>query len=446
MKYVIFSIAAFATIPGAVLFAFSKKWLGRMMVLMMIPVLFQRWTAINFNSVEWYRGTVRGFEVSLTYLVALMVLFTLLVRGCRIKLVPETGAWLYLAYFGWSCLSLMNCASVEFGLMELMKMAMMYLVYVAVYNWLERGGRPSALLAGFAVVLVYNFVTVVRQHFGGVWQAPGTFQHQNSLALYALLASPVFLARYLNNAGRAEKLVALAVCCCGSACLVRTFSRGAIACYPVACAVTVALCFLYNFRMRLVARFLPFAAIGLAGALAIAPLVIWRFVNAPKSSANGRVRLARCALNMIKAEPLIGVGINNWGIKVNPPYTYWVGTGCRTAPGENDPDFQDTLVETVYLLVGAECGIPALLIMLAMYAHFLVSCVRLSRRLAGTSYFYLPAGIAGGLSGCYLQSCLEWVLKQATSFSEMLILFAAVSYLNNNWSRLRAQELEMKRK
>ena len=444
MKYVIFSLAALAVIPGAFFFSVNKKWLGRMMILLMIPVLFQQWTSINFVSIEWYRGTVRGFEMSLSYLVAIMVILTEIVRGKRIKWVPGAGAWLYLAYFLWSCLSLQNCANVQYGCMELMKMVMMYLVFVAVYNWLECGGEVKDLLAGFAIVLVYNLVTMAYQHVSGVWQARGTFQHQNSFALYALMLVPIFFARYLYARGSLEKYTTFVVLACGAGALVRTFSRGAIACLPFASLLTMGLCFVRNFRFGLVSRMLPLTVIGLAGVLAILPLVVRRFMTAAGASGEVRIEYIRLALNMIKDEPVFGVGINNWGIKVNPPYPYWKGTGRRTHPGEGGPKFQDSIVETVYMLVAAECGVPALLIMLSMYAYFFFSCLKLTRRLAGTYVFYLPAGIAGGLFGCYMQSCLEWILKQATSYVEMMILFAIVAYLNKNWRELRALELEKK--
>ena len=444
MKYVIFSLAAMAVIPGAFFFAFSKKWLGRMMVLLMLPVLMQRGTAINFVSVEWYRGTVRGFEISLCYLVAIMVILTQIIRGKSIKWVPCAGAWLYLAYFFWSCLSLQNCANVQYGCMELLKMVMMYLVFVAVYNWLDHGGDVKNLLAGFAIVLVCNFFMIIYQHVAGVWQARGTFQHQNSLALYALMLVPIFFARYLNARGSFEKYMTFVVLAFGSATLVRTFSRGAIASLPFACLLTMILCFVWNFRFGLIPRILPLVVIGLAGVLAILPLVIIRFATASGASSRGRVEFARLAVNMMKDEPVFGIGINNWGIKVNPPYPYWKGTGRRTNPGETGDDYKDGIVETVYLLVGAECGLPALAIMLAMYGYFFFSCLGLVRRLSGTYISYLPAGIAGGLLGCYMQSCLEWILKQATSFAEMMILFAVIAYLNKNWRALRALELKKK--
>ena len=53
---------------------------------------------------------------------------------------------------------------------------------------------------------------------------------------------------------------------------------------------------------------------------------------------------------MILDEPWRGVGINNWGIKINPPYEYAERAGRNRNRGD---DFKDGIVETVYLLVGA---------------------------------------------------------------------------------------------
>ena len=62
-------------------------------------------------------------------------------------------------------------------------------------------------------------------------------------------------------------------------------------------------------------------------------------------------------LRLMKDKPLLGVGLNNWGIKINPPYPY-----CEYRYGNKRiaPDFKEGIVESSYLLVGAECGLPAL--------------------------------------------------------------------------------------
>ena len=43
--------------------------------------------------------------------------------------------------------------------------------------------------------------------------------------------------------------------------------------------------------------------------------------------------------------------------------------------------------------------------------------------------FYIPVGLVGGLSAIYMQSTLEWVMKQQVNFIQMMVLFASLSIL-----------------
>ena len=91
------------------------------------------------------------------------------------------------------------------------------------------------------------------------------------------------------------------------------------------------------------------------------------------------------------------------------------------------------IVETVYLLVCAECGIPALLAMLAWFAwHWLLS-IRLLKKLRGTEWYFVAAGLLGGLTANYAQSVLEWVLRQSLNLICLMFVFALLSYLNADW-------------
>ena len=187
-------------------------------------------------------------------------------------------------------------------------------------------------------------------------------------------------------------------------------------------------------RTRLFIRIIPICLAGMLGLGIMLPRIIERFVNAPESSGDTRVELALCAEEMIRDEPWRGVGINNWGIKINPPYEYAERAGRFPNRGE---DFKDGIVETVYLLVGAECGIPALVAMLAWFVRYLVLCVVLAKKLSGTYYAAIPAGLAGGLVACYLQSCLEWVLRQQMNLILLMVFFALLDHLAANVSRLK---------
>ena len=59
-----------------------------------------------------------------------------------------------------------------------------------------------------------------------------------------------------------------------------------------------------------------------------------------------------------------------------------------------------------------------------------------------TRYAFIPAGLLGGLTAIYLQSALEWVLRQQVNLFLLTFLFAIVAYLNTSWRQLKAAETE----
>ena len=138
---------------------------------------------------------------------------------------------------------------------------------------------------------------------------------------------------------------------------------------------------------------------------------------------------------MIQDKPLAGVGINNWSIKMQPPYIYQELASERLGYPLN----YTGIVETVYLLVMAECGVPAFAMMIIWFLWYWFSSLRLVWRLKGSSWSFVPAGLLGGLTAIYLQSCLEWVLRQQINLFLLVFLFAIVSYLNKNWEKLVAE-------
>ena len=139
-----------------------------------------------------------------------------------------------------------------------------------------------------------------------------------------------------------------------------------------------------------------------------------------------RQYLAASAWNMMKDKPFFGIGLNNWGIKINPPYPY---CEYRYANKRIAKDFKEGIVETSYLLVGAECGFFTLAAFLTWLGYYYVCAFKLVLQMRRSRFFYIPAGIVGGLTAIYLQSTLEWVMKQQVNFIQMMMLFAALSIL-----------------
>ena len=441
MKYFVFLIALAGVPPLIFLLHINQRWMKYLFWLMVMAMCLYIPTSINFFSNESYRGSARGMEVSLIHLLSFAVLGVLMLRRRVHGFLPEWGYWIYIIYFLLCLPSLTQAEDLLISWYEVWKMIMLFFFYLAVYHYLRTTDDLKTVIGGLAVFVLINFIMVVRSHLAGVYQPGGVFPHQNSMAIAMHLLGALFFAHYLMNGTRtAFDKLCLAAFVCAAAATLRSYSRVAIALMGVTYGVTAMACLVRGGSpFQKLRRMVPLAIVGAIGVAAMLPRIIERFLHAPEASGNTRVELALCAKEMIMDKPLTGVGINNWGIKINSPYDYAERAGRFPDRGE---DFRDGIVETVYLLVGAECGVPALLAMLLWFLWYWVSCLRLLKRLKNTRYFFLPAGLLGGLTAAYAQSCFEWVLRQQLNLICIMFLFATLSYLNTRWRWLRDVELE----
>ena len=441
MKYLIFLIALICVLPLGYILTLHRKYIRWAFLAVLLPVMMFNQVSINFFSYETYRGTSRGMEVSLVYLIALAMLIGMWILYRKKPLLPDTGSKIYWIYFLLCIPSLINADNVLFSWFEMWKMIMMYIVFLCTYYYLYYTRDFNTVMIGFGIVAAVTFLTVVFQHVKGIHQANGLFPHQNSMGMYMCLIAPVFFAYYFNrNKGWKRFLFAGFFLAASAACM-RTYSRGAMVCLPFGCAITALLSLRYQFHMRKIQILLPIFLVCFFGALLLLPNIIKRFENAPKESLMTRQYLAASAWNMMKDKPFAGVGLNNWGIKINPPYPY-----CEyryEAPKRFAKEFKEGIVETSYLLVGAECGFPALAAFLAWLGYYYVAACKLVKKLRRTELFYIPVGSVGGLSAIYLQSTLEWVMKQQVNFIQMMILFAVLGILFKYSKKFASGETEV---
>ena len=426
MKYLLFFIAFMSVLPLGYILSMNRKYMRYAFYAVILPVMIFNQVSINFFSHETYRGTSRGMEVSLVYLMALAMLVGMVLLYRRRPLVPDTGCKLYMIYFLLCIPSLVNADNLLFSWFELWKMVMMYLIFLCTYYYLYHTRDFSTVMTGFGIVAFVTFLSVVIQHVKGIHQANGLFPHQNSMGMYMNMIAPVFFSYYFNSKKGWKRFLFAGFFLVAAAACMRTYSRGAMVCLPLGCMITCILSLRYQFNFRQVQILLPVFLLCFFGMLLLLPNIIKRFENAPKESLTTRQNLAEAAWNMMTDKPFAGVGLNNWGIKVNPPYTY-----CEYRHGNErrDDEFKEGIVETSYLLVGAECGFFALTAFLIWLGYYYVAACKLVKSLRYTELFYIPSGIVGGLTAIYLQSTLEWVMKQQVNFIQLMILFAALSIL-----------------
>ena len=430
MKYAVFSLAALGTIPLALLLALNLRWMRHAFWVMVAAMCLYQQTAINFFSHEFYHGSARGMEVSLIYLLAFAILAALALLGRTKGLLSDGGARLYALYFLLCLPSLLAADDLLISWLEIWKMLMLLLFYCAVRAYLKATDDVKTVLLALAVFTIANALFTAKAHYSGVYQPGGVFPHRNGMAMGMQLLGPVFFAGYLAYGLMTWRGRICAVAFAGA--VVSTmwgYSRGAMSMIPVAYGMSALACLAERRRtFRKLGRILPLVAAAAIGLAVMLPRIVERFTEAPESSGNTRVELAQCAFEMIKDKPLTGVGINNWSLNMEPTHPYQ-DRASETVGRELN---YRGIVETVYLLVCAECGIPALLAMLAWFAWHWFLCIGLMKRLRGTEWYFVPAGLFGALAANYMQSVLEWVLRQQLNLVCLMFVFALLSHL---WSR-----------
>ena len=426
LKYILFGIALFVGVPVLAGLAYAKRVVLRWLIFVAVFLSHENYyLSLNFFPVKTYRGTARGMEITVSDMLfwSLLLALMLLYRQ-RFRFFPR-GGWLYLLYFFWCSLSLSNAVNQLYSIFELWKMLMMWICFLAIANYLYFTRDIEPILKGTGAVVMWAFVVVINQKYlQGRFQTPGIFSHQNTAAMYMGLIGPLFLTRWLEERNTMWDSVFYAFAFVFSGAIAFfTFSRGAMLFYPIGCAVALLLSLGHRICMRKVIIVMLIGTCASLGLLKMAPRIIARIERAPESSKLTRLRLAEVAITMANDKKFIGVGINNWGIKINPPFSY---ADDREELGLDD-DFKDGLVETIYLMTAAECGWVGLGFLILCFGGFMFLNVVNWFRTYRTNINYLAAGICGGLLSVYGQSMLEWVLKQSPVFYELMIMFAIIS-------------------
>ena len=277
----------------------------------------------------------------------------------------------------------------------------------------------------FSFVSLYiTWIVIIDKYIYGYYQNRGPFPHQNSLVMYLLPLVNIHFSCWMSSKTFKEMLYWCLVVSCQLFCIVSTLSRAGIA--LAALSLTIVLLFHLSWRMS----FKKFAVvcmlvlIGMAGLTKSLDTIITRFQTAPEESANTRVRLAEAAVKMADDKNL-GVGLNNFSLKMSTKYHYSSHIDVKTL--EDGVEEAGGIVETVYLLVAAECGWHTLgVYFFFLLMFFMFNIINIFR----TKDIYLKTvciGLMAGLAAIYIESTLEWVLKQSNNFYQLMILFAMIN-------------------
>jgi O-antigen ligase len=364
----------------------------------------QRWVAmgigilpfflisLNVMSHETYRGSSRGFEVTLLDLLA----WAMLVALPRSERLSKTRT-LYLLV----CAASAGGAAVPlYSMFGMWKVMRMYLVAAAAYR-IVRAGLGGALLQGIVLGQCYAFTIALEQRYLlGLHQVTGPFAHQNGLAqagtlVFALCLS-VLLGRGRNRWATIGTLAAL-----GS--VVMTLSRGGLA-MTVLSAIVIFLLAAFRYRNP---RLLRVAAVGVLLAVVVVlragDTIVERFSEAPDASAEARHHFEDMAAMMLDDHPNLGVGLNHYS-HAN------VHDGYADAAKVPEID-RGGVAHHVYWLTLAELGYVGLIAFLLVYMLPVLRGLRETLRAGRTAAGDVIQGMSVGVAAILFQGTLEYTLR-----------------------------------
>jgi len=288
------------------------------------------------------------------------------------------GATALVLLIGWAGLSIFNARDPSLGINLLVEMtkSFMYFFYVADRVKTRKDLKTVVICLMIGVVLESLFAFAQykagsplgldalgeRSHAkemeledSNIFRVGGTLGHPNALGGYLAAVLPVAMAMCMAAVSNRDRLIYLGASLLGAVTMVLTFCRSAWV--AIALAVMGLGGWLLGDRSRR-GRMVPVLGVGILMCLVLAaftPLIIARMTDNDKGSTMSRVPQYKVALTMIKAHPILGVGLNNYTRCIQLYETY-VG-GDRVGMVFT---FQGR-VHSIYLLTVGESGLPMLL-------------------------------------------------------------------------------------
>lgn len=429
LKIFIFLLIFLGVVPSGIIAARNNPVVR--FVCFALMVYFTSWSwLIHIAPMPDWTGTARGFPMSLSDVLALIVLFSMVFDSkCSFTFKPP-GALLYGIYFLFALISGINAVHIHPWGFEMVKMFWMYVFFLAAYNYLKnvRNLWPMiyVICITLGILFIYGFY---QKYFGGLFQVRSTLPHQNSLSLYVSLFGALLLGVLLNEETDLRQTVLLGGGILSATLLILfTFSRGGLMAYFWGLAVTGGLSVLMS---RMTPKKIMLALFGIVVVASLCsyamPRIIIRFRNAPEASKTTRVNLNKAAVR-IANDHFFGVGANNFSEYSGPFRDYAREQWERTKITE-ETNPAGSIVETIYLLVAAEFGWLGLVALLGWFFYYLGLAFRLCGCLRNRICVGIAVGCAGGLTANYTQSLIEWSLKQYSNFYQLMLIFALIGVI-----------------
>lgn len=383
-------------------------------------------------------GEIVSMNVAVIDVILLLLIFLWLAdaavdRHSKLYMFPSTtvpvAIWLLV-----SALSIPGAIDPVAGLFQLVSMVRAVIMYLVVANQIRVTSDTVyvfvALLLGLCLQCALGIYQAWSGQPLGLWflgESPevrefaldiglvarphGTLGHPNDYAMYLEILLPLAFTLLFSQIIPLYKFLIGLAFCLGVVSLVLSLSRGGWLGFGL--ATVVVLFFLIQRRMIRAQRILSILAWGssmlLIMAITFSGLIASRLLSSDEGSAASRLLLMHGAIAIVKDNPLLGVGLDNYALAA-PEYN---------PSNMENWDVGATYVHNAFLLIGAEIGIFGLSAFVWSFLAFLKQGLYYVRKEALGLNWLIGLGIFAGSLSVLLHSQADYALLANPSLTTL---------------------------
>ena len=415
---------------------------------------------VNFLSMEWYRGSTRGFEASLLDVMALGLLIGLVVAPrYRPRIYWPASLGFMFLFLLFEAFSVLISEPKIFGAFEVTKMMRAMVVFMAAAVYVRTERELRILLLALAVPLCLETLYCLKHRFLlHMDRVVGTFDAPNSLSLYVCTVAPVLVAGFNSRFPNWLRYTLLAALGAATLTIFLTVSRAGVPAYGLVMLGVMLMTMSWQITIKKIV-----AAMALSVALFVPLMFTWdalmeRYKDTSLNEEfayneyENRGQYVGLAKEILKDRSM-GVGLNNW--------SYWVSKvyGPRTgAPYEDYDSTPATLMEetpevyqatpnyappahNVFVLTVGEMGWAGLFVFLLLWLRWFRMGASFLWVRSPEPMLRLGTGFLFALCGMFLQSQTEWVYRQTTVMMTFYVILGSLASLYYQKRRARKQVL-----
>lgn len=291
-----------------------------------------------------------------------------------------------------SLLSLSSAKDVSTGIFELIRGVTAFLIFIYIAHYVDTEKKlkmtMGLLLCGAAVQIGIGLVQWIIERdlglefFGEMGLSPDSWAEESTIRVGGLLGHPNAFATYLTMTlpfclffleslqRKTTRVASFVLLCSGCVVLLATKSRGAWLGFGIS-ALCAFIFFIFRAKRVHIRRFGVITVVIislLVGSIVSQDVIKKRLFIDDKGSAASRVPMMIDALEVIRNNPFMGIGLNNYSLVISKYDVTGIHKEWVAMP-----------VHNLFLLIAAETGIMSLLVFMAFWAIILQKVYALSK-------------------------------------------------------------------